>query len=132
MSLEDMAGGDAQYDDPPAITLGDLRDGEEVTIVPSEPVETFESQYAEEEGEEDALRWTSVLEATDYAFKPDGHSEPLAQGDAVTLISWSNTLAQAILAEADTPDARDLTGKEVTIQKFGSGYDVTYRLQVEE
>ena len=132
MSLEDMAGGDAQYDDPPAITLGDLRDGEEVQIVPSEPVETFTSQYADDDEENDALRWTSVLEATDYTFRPDDHNGALESGDAVTLISWSNTLAQAILAEAEKPDASDLVGKLVTIQKFGSGYDVTYRLTVDD
>ena len=127
MSLEDMADNGDEYDDPPAITLGDLRDGESVTIKPSEPVETFTSQYADDDEENDALRWTAVLVRTDYEFKPDG--ETLKSGDPATLISWSNTLAQAIIAEADEPDADDLTGTNVEIQKFGSGYEVTYRLR---
>jgi hypothetical protein len=123
-----MADGGDEYDDAQAITLGDLRGGESVTLTPMSAVETFTSQYAEDGEENDALRWEAVFLRSDYAFDPDD-AEAVEGGDEVALISWSQKLAQAILAEADEPDARDLVGTNVEIQKFGSGYDVTYRLR---
>lgn len=131
MSLEDMAADGETYDDAPAITLGDLRDGESVTLTPMSAVETFTSQYAEDDEENDALRWEAVYLRSDYTFEPDNgpDASPVEGGDEVVLISWSNTLAQAILAEADEPDARDLIGTNVEIEKFGSGYEVVYRLR---
>jgi hypothetical protein len=133
MSLEDMAGDDEYADDPPAITLGDLRDGESVTIRPSGGVETFTSQYADDDEENDALRWPAYMVRSDYVFTPGDAAgaapEPVEADDEIVLISWSNTLAQAILAEADEPDASDLVGTNVEIQKFGSGYEVSYRLR---
>lgn len=131
MSLEDMADDGDTYDDAPAITLGDLRDGESVTLTPMGGVETFTSQYAEEGEENDALRWEAVYLRSDYTFEPgEGpDASPVEGGDEVVLISWSNTLAQAILAESDESDASDLVGVNVEIEKYGSGYDVVYRLR---
>jgi len=128
MSLEDMANDGEEYDDEQAITLGDLREGESVTLTPMGAVETFTSQYADEDEEGDALRWPAVFLRSDYTFNPDGGDE-VEGGDEVVLISWSQNLAQAILAEADETDAGDLVGENVEIQKFGSGYEVTYRLR---
>jgi hypothetical protein len=128
MSLEDLAASGESFDDPPAITLGDLRDGESVTITPAGGVETFTSQYADDGEEHDALRWEAVYEQSDYTFTPDAGADPIGEGDEVVLISWSTNLAAAILAAGDEPDARDLVGTPVEIQKFGSGYDVTYRV----
>lgn len=131
MSLEDMADGGDEYDDAPAITLGDLRDGESVTLTPMGGVETFTSQYADPDEENDALRWEAVYLRSDYSFEPEEGPDatPVEGGDEVVLISWSNTLAQAILAEAENADASDLVGVNVEIEKYGSGYDVVYRLR---
>jgi len=128
MSLENMAASGDEYDDPPAITLGDLRDGESVTLTPAGGVETFTSQYADDDEEDDALRWETMYVDSDYTFTPDAGADPIAEGDECVLVSWSTNLAAAILAAADEPDARDLVGTPVEIQKFGSGYDVTYRV----
>jgi hypothetical protein len=94
-------------------------------------VETFTSQYAEDGEQNDALRWEAVYLRSDYTFEPNEgpNAEPVESGDEVVLISWSNTLAKAILAEADSVDASDLVGVNVEIEKYGSGYDVVYRLR---
>lgn len=131
MTLEDMANDGEQYDDAPAITLGDLRGGESVTLTPTAPVETFTSQYADADEENDALRWEAVMLRSDYTFTPE-EGEEVEPGDDVVLISWSNGLAQAILAESDEADADDLVGTNVEIQKFGSGYEATYRLRTSD
>lgn len=131
MSLQDMAGGES-YDDPPAITLGQLRDGETVTLDIREGVETFTSQHAEPGEENDALRWPATFVSSDFDFEPDD-DDPIETGDDVVLISWSSGLAQAIIEAADEPDASDLVGETVEIQKFQSSadrFDVTYRVLV--
>lgn len=120
MSWQDFADDDEeQYDDDiPPITLGDLRDGDEVTITVDAEPETFVSDdYGE------GVRVESTLEGSDYPFR-DEDGDAIEQGDDVTLITWSRRLVGALKSYAD--DHGGIVGHTVVIVKYGSGYDTQY------
>jgi hypothetical protein len=124
MSWKDLAD-DGEQNDEPAMTLGDLRDGDEVTLTVREEPEAFTSDYSDPGEEDDAIRVPVVFHGSDYTFETED-GDAFEDGDEVTLISWSNRLVSALVAFEK--DEGNLVSNRVTIQKFGRGYEVQYRV----
>lgn len=108
------------------MTLGDLRDGDTAVVTVREGPEPFTSDYADPGEENDALRVPVEFHAADYDYETED-GEAFADGDHVTLITWSNRFIRALASYDDEVDG-DLVGDRVEIQKFGRGYDVQYRV----
>lgn len=103
-------------DDKPAVTLGDLRDGEEVTVHLAGEPEVFDSdQYGR------GFSVPCLFVSSDYTHK-DNDGDEIEGGDEVRLVSWSKRLARTLREFADEHgwDA------DVTVQKSGNGMDTTY------
>lgn len=123
-------------DDAPAITLGDyLRPGESVSVAIREQPEAFTSQYADTEDEKDAFRVPAWFLESDYSFE-DGDGEAIENGEECVLVSWSARLNRALgdagieLAEDGEDASEALIGASVEIVKRGSGYEVSYDVDV--
>lgn len=112
-------GDQEEMDDEPAITLGDLRDGETVTLAFRAEPETFDSDYGE------AVRAEATFLESDYVWEPDGHGE-VENGDGVVLVTWSKRLVRA-LAEAHADDS--IVGDAFVIEKRGTGYETEYSVE---
>lgn len=109
---------DEDQDDEQAITLGDLRDGETVTVeVEAEP-ELFDSdKYGT------GIRVPSTFIASDFDFESED-GEPVEREDDVVIVSWSKRFAAAL---NDCHDRNDgLVGSEIVITKSGKGMDTEY------
>jgi len=119
MSWQDY-GDSEEQDDEPAITLGDLRDGETVTLAFRAEPETFDSDYGE------AVRVEATFLESDYTWEPDGQDEPVANGDDVVLVTWSKRLVSAL---AEQHDAVGIVGEAFRIVKTGSGYETDYSVE---
>ena len=119
MSWQDY-GESEEQDDEPAITLGDLRDGETVTLAFRAEPETFESDYGE------AVRVEATFLESDYKWQPDDADEPVTNGDNVVLVTWSKRLVSAL---AEQHDAVGIVGEAFRIIKTGSGYETDYSVE---
>ena len=116
MSWQDY-GETEETDDEPAITLGDLRDGESVTLAFRAEPETFDSDYGE------AVRAEATfLECETYDWEHDDGT-PVENGDGVVLVTWSKRLVAA-LGEAHDEDP--IVGDAFEISKDGTGYETNY------
>lgn len=116
----------AESDDRPAISLGDLRDGETVTLTVAEEPEMFESDdYGE------GVRVPARFDGSDYDFttEVDGRSVDVEEGMDVVLITWSKRLVRA-LAEYDGENG--IVGDTVTVTKHGAGMDTTYTVESDD
>jgi hypothetical protein len=108
-----------QYDDDvPAITLGDLRDGDEVVLTVDAEPETFVS---EDYGE--GVRVEATLKDTNYPFR-DEDGDRIDEGADVVLVTWSRRLVAALRDHAE--EHGGIVGETVAISKHGSGYDTQY------
>lgn len=124
MAWQDF-GDTADGDDRPAISLGDLRSGETVTLEVAEEPEMFDS---EEYGE--GVRVPVKFVESDYTFETTtgaGEEVEVDEGMDVVLITWSKRLVRALRTYAEENGA--LVGETVTIEKKGSGYDTTYSVE---
>lgn len=122
MNVNDFADESEEYDDY-AITLGDLRAGESVSLKITDEPEMFES-----DNYENGVRFPGIFVASDYSFvhtSDDGDDHEIQGGDDITLLTWSKRLVRAAKEYAGG-DVRDIEGEEITIEKSGSGFDVDY------
>jgi len=119
MSWQDY-GESEEQDDEPAITLGDLRDGETVTLAFRAEPETFESDYGE------AVRVEATFLKSDYTWTPDDDGEPVTNGDDVVLVTWSKRLVSALAAAHDEDS---IVGDGFEIAKTGTGYETDYSVR---
>lgn len=120
MSWQDYADDGEEQDDEPAITLGDLRDGETVTLAFRSEPETFDSDYGE------AVRVEATYLDSDYTWNPDGHDGEVENGDGVVLVTWSKRLVGALAAAHDD---ESMVGDAFVIEKSGSGYETEYSVE---
>lgn len=114
-------GKEAEYDDAPAITLGDLRDGESVTLTFNALPGMIDTDHGA------AIRAESeFVGSEDYTWTPDDHDGEVEEGDEVVLISWSKRLAQAL---TDANDDEGLVDGTFEITKHGAGFDTDYTVE---
>jgi hypothetical protein len=111
-------------DDLPAITFGDLRDGEAATLVILAEPEGF---HSDDYGP--GVRAEVEFRDSDYAFRTD-EDEAVEEGDEAVLVTWSKRLVRALSEAKDA--AGGIVGEEVTITKHGSGFDTDYSVEVAE
>jgi hypothetical protein len=112
-------GEEQEYDDDrPAITFGDLRAGESVTITFDAEPEPF---HSDEYGP--GVRADATLVESDYTYL-DEDGDEVEGGDEVTLVTWSKRLVRALKSAKE--DADGIVGETVEITKFGSGYSTDY------
>lgn len=116
MSWESYADSEEQ-DDEPAITLGDLRDGESVTLAFKAEPETFDTDYGE------AVRVEATFLESDFTWNPDDHDGAVENGDDVVLVTWSKRLVGAL---AEAHGEASIVGDGFEITKSGTGYETTY------
>jgi hypothetical protein len=119
MSWQDYGETDEQNDEP-AITLGDLRDGEAVTLAFHAEPETFDSDYGE------AVRVEATYLDSDYTWSPEGHNGDVENGDGVVLVTWSKRLVAAL---ADAHGEESIVGDAFRITKSGTGYETDYTVE---
>lgn len=114
---ETLAEGETDDDDVPAVTTGDMRDGETLTLTFDAEPETFESdQYGE------GVRFPATFEQSDYRHTND-EGDDLIDGDDVVLVTWSSRLVSALSRhKAD----HGLVGETVTVRKHGNGMQTEY------
>jgi hypothetical protein len=123
-SWEQFGEQDDDEQDLPAITFGDLRDGEAATLtVLAEPEGFHSDDYGP------GVRAEVEYVDADYAFTTDD-GEAVEEGDEAVLVTWSKRLVRA-LSEAKA-DAGGIVGETVTITKHGSGFDTDYSVEVAE
>jgi hypothetical protein len=121
-SWEQFGESDDEDDDLPAITFGDLRDGEAATLtILAEPEGFHSDDYGP------GVRAEVEFVEADYQFHTDD-DEAVEEGDACVLVTWSKRLVRA-LSEAKS-EAGGIVGEEVTITKQGSGFDTDYTVEV--
>jgi hypothetical protein len=121
---EEFGEQDEQDDDLPAITFGDLRDGEAATLtVEAEPEGFHSDDYGP------GVRAEVEFIDSDYTFTTEDGAAVEA-GDEAVLVTWSKRLVRA-LSEAKS-EAGGIVGEEVTITKHGSGFDTDYSVEVAE
>jgi hypothetical protein len=107
-----------QDDDLPAITFGDLRDGEAATLtVEAEPEGFHSDDYGP------GVRAEVTYVDSDYAFT-DEDGAPVETGDPAVLVTWSKRLVRA-LSEADEY-VGGIVGETVRVVKHGSGFETDY------
>ena len=118
MSWQELGDDDEQDDEDPALTLGDLRDGEATTVTVDAEPERFESeQYGE------GVRVPVTFRRSDYPHAGED-GETFEDGTDCVLITWSKRLVRE-LARYDE-DEGGLVGDTVEIIKSGSGYSTDY------
>jgi hypothetical protein len=120
MTWQDYGDDGDEQDDEPAITLGDLRDGETVTLAFRAEPETFDSDYGE------AVRVEATYLDSDYTWSPDDHDGDVTNGDGVVLVTWSKRLVAALAA---AHDEGSIVGDAFVIRKSGSGYETDYTVE---
>jgi len=118
-------GDEEEYeDDRPAVTLGELRDGEGLTLtVDAEPEEFHSDQYGP------GVRADCTFVASDYKHENDDGDE-VEEGDPCTLVTWSKRLVRNLSNAAD--ENGGIVGETVEIEKFTGGgrYDTQYTVSV--
>lgn len=120
MSWQEFGETDESDDETPAITLGDLRDGETVCLEVTGEPETFESNdYGE------GVRTPAEFITSDYTFRTDDDGE-VEEGDAVVLVTWSKRLVAALARFEERNEG--VVGETVMIEKRGSGYETDYKV----
>jgi hypothetical protein len=123
MSWKDFAD-DGSTDDTPAITLGDLRDGESVELVVNDEPEQFDSdKYGP------GIRVPAEFIEGDVPFQTK-QGDDITDGDEVTLLSWSKRLA-AELAAYDEESGLVDSVIEITKHSGADRYDTRYTVEGE-
>lgn len=113
---------DDRDDDLPAITFGDLRDGEGATLTVEAEPEAF---HSDEYGP--GVRAEVTYVDSDYTFRDEG-GDAVGTGDAAVLVTWSKRLTRALAAAKD--EAGGIVGETVRITKHGSGFDTDYTVDL--